>query len=165
MKTVLKNRINSNNTKLTNTTYTAGTNMTSISNNTYCASLTCGNINTSYLSTLTSNVQTQLNNAVSGSSVLTTLTGNSNGNYFIPFLKTSSATSNTLYIDNTTTPLIYNPSVGRLSTTELTIGSNNLAPGMNSSLLYQSHPRNHKKNEGSVKFVNNLLEYEFSDRE
>jgi hypothetical protein len=63
--TALINKISSNDITLTNTSYTAGTNMTSISNNTYCANLTCGNINTSYLSTLTSNAQTQLSTKAS----------------------------------------------------------------------------------------------------
>lgn len=58
----LKTKVNNSNTALTNTTYTNSTLTTSISNNVYCANLTCGNINTSYLTTLTSNVQTQLNN-------------------------------------------------------------------------------------------------------
>jgi hypothetical protein len=42
-----------------------------------------------------------------------------NQNYFIPFSKTSAATSNILYIDNSATTLFYNPSVGRLTTTRL----------------------------------------------
>ena len=49
--------------KLANLSYNPSTLTTSISNNTYLANLTCGNINTSYLTGLTSNVQTQLNNA------------------------------------------------------------------------------------------------------
>ena len=50
--------------KLANLSYNPSTLTTSISNNTYLANLTCGNINTSYLTGLTSNVQTQLNNAI-----------------------------------------------------------------------------------------------------
>ena len=50
--------------KLANLSYVPSTLTTSISNNTYLANLTCGNINTSYLTGLTSNVQTQLNNAI-----------------------------------------------------------------------------------------------------
>ncbi len=59
---ILKSKLTGNNTDLTNINYTSANNTTSISNNVYCASLTCGNINTSYLTTLTSNVQTQINN-------------------------------------------------------------------------------------------------------
>lgn len=34
---------------------------------------------------------------------------NTNGTYFIPFSKTATANNNNLFIDNTTTPLTYNP--------------------------------------------------------
>jgi hypothetical protein len=54
------------------------------------------------------------------------LTGdNTSGTYFIPFSKTTSSTSNALYIDNATTPLTYNPS---LSTLTATIFSTATAP-------------------------------------
>jgi hypothetical protein len=39
---------------------------------------------------------------------------NTSGTYFIPFSKTTSPTSNALYIDNTTGPLTYNPLSGTL---------------------------------------------------
>jgi hypothetical protein len=44
---------------------------------------------------------------------------NSPGTYFIPFSKTTTATGNTLYIDNTTTPLTYDPSSSLLAVGEL----------------------------------------------
>jgi len=43
---------------------------------------------------------------------------NTAGAYFVPFSKTTTATGNALYIDNTTTPLSYNPSTSRLSCNE-----------------------------------------------
>jgi hypothetical protein len=62
---------------LTNINYTSANNTTSISNNVFCASLTCGNINTSYLTSLTSNVQTQLNNVNIPTNMMTTDTAQS----------------------------------------------------------------------------------------
>jgi len=41
------------------------------------------------------------------------------GSYFIPFSKTTSATSNALFIDNTTTPLSYNPNTNNLTINNL----------------------------------------------
>jgi len=40
---------------------------------------------------------------------------NSIGNYFIPFTKTTASTSNSLFIDDTTSPFTYNPSTQRLT--------------------------------------------------
>ena len=40
------------------------------------------------------------------------------GAYFIPFSKTTNATGNALYIDNSVTPLSYNPSTSRLACSE-----------------------------------------------
>lgn len=40
---------------------------------------------------------------------------NTSGTYFLPFSKTATATGNTLFIDNTTGPLTYNPSVSTLT--------------------------------------------------
>ena len=57
---------------MTNINYVSATNTTSITNNAYCETLTCGNINTSYLSTLTSNVQTQLNSISIPTNTVTT---------------------------------------------------------------------------------------------
>ena len=68
----LKTKVNNNNTDLTNINYTSSNLTTSITNNVYCANLTCGNINTSYLTTLTSNVQTQLDNISVPTNTVTT---------------------------------------------------------------------------------------------
>jgi hypothetical protein len=43
---------------------------------------------------------------------------NSAGAYFIPFSKTTNATGNALFIDNSVTPLSYNPSTSRLACSE-----------------------------------------------
>lgn len=40
---------------------------------------------------------------------------NTSGTYFLPFSKTATATGNALFIDNTTGPLTYNPSVSTLT--------------------------------------------------
>ena len=71
-------------------------------------------------------------------STIALTTDDSNGNWLIPFSKTTSATSNILYIDNSTTPLTYNANVGRLSATEYTIGSRIQTAGTNSGLIYQN---------------------------
>lgn len=74
-----------------------------------------------------------------GTSTAVALTSdNTSGDYFIPFSKTSSATSNQLYIDNTTTPLSYNPNSSRLSATDYTIGSSVQTAGTSSALINQS---------------------------
>jgi microcystin-dependent protein len=51
-----------NATKTTAITYDSGLSLTRVSNNLFCDTLTCGNINTSHLSGTTSNLQTQINN-------------------------------------------------------------------------------------------------------
>ena len=73
-----------------------------------------------------------------GSSTTIALTGdNSAGNWFIPYSKTASATSNALYIDDTTTPLTYNANLGILSAKEYTIGGSGKVIGTNTSSIYQ----------------------------
>ena len=75
----------------------------------------------------------------SATSTAVALTGDdTSGDWFIPFSKTSSATSNVLYIDNTTTPLTYNASTSTLSSAAYTIGSRVQTAGTNSSLIRQS---------------------------
>ena len=58
----LKDKINDNETKLSNIIYDEGLNKTTLNNSTHINSLTCGNFNTSHLSGTTSNIQTQINN-------------------------------------------------------------------------------------------------------
>jgi hypothetical protein len=43
---------------------------------------------------------------------------NTSGSYFIPFSKTTTATGNALFIDNSVTPLSYNPNTSRLACSE-----------------------------------------------
>jgi hypothetical protein len=74
-----------------------------------------------------------------GSSTTVALTGDDgNGDYSIPYSKTSTATSNALYIDNTTTPLTYNANFGRMSAAAYTVGDKVQIAGTNSSLIRQS---------------------------
>jgi hypothetical protein len=74
-----------------------------------------------------------------GSSTAVALTSDdSAGDYFIPFSKTTSATSNPLYIDNTTGPLSYRPSTGVLSALSYTFGLRDQTVGGNSSRVGQT---------------------------
>ena len=69
---------------------------------------TAGNLNMNGLALI--------GNASSATEIALT-SDNTSGAYFIPFSKTASSTLNTLYIDNTTTPLTYNPSTSTLTAT------------------------------------------------
>lgn len=55
---------------------------------------------------------------------------NTSGTYYIPFSKTTTATGNALYIDNTTTPLSYNPSLNTL-----TLGTGTLTNAVSASSM------------------------------
>ena len=62
---------------------------------------------------------------------------NTVGTYYIPFTKTTTATNNTLYIDDVTGPLNYNPSTGTLNAT--IISAANISSGASSTCnLYAS---------------------------
>ena len=75
----------------------------------------------------------------SATSTAVALTGDdASGDWFIPYSKTSSATSNVLYIDNTTTPLTYNANFGRMSASAYTVGDKIQTAGTNSSLIRQT---------------------------
>lgn len=50
---------------------------------------------------------------------------NTAGSYFLPFSKTSTATGNSLFIDNTTTPLTYDPSTSTVNATNFSGTSTN----------------------------------------
>jgi hypothetical protein len=66
-------------------------------------------------STLTvTNFDGNASNATNASSV-SLISDNTNGTYFLPFSKTANATQNALFVDNSVTPLSYNPSTSRLS--------------------------------------------------
>ena len=74
-----------------------------------------------------------------GSSTAIALTGDdTSGDWFIPYSKTTSATSNALYIDNTTTPLTYNANLGRMSASAYTVGNKTQTAGTNSALIRQT---------------------------
>jgi hypothetical protein len=75
----------------------------------------------------------------SATSTAVALTGDdASGDWFIPYSKTSSATSNVLYIDNTTTPLTYNANFGRMSAAAYTVGDKIQTAGTNSTLIRQT---------------------------
>jgi hypothetical protein len=66
-------------------------------------------------STLTAtNFDGDASNATNASSVSLT-SDNSAGTYYLPFSKTTNAAQNALFVDNSVTPLSYNPSTSRLS--------------------------------------------------
>jgi hypothetical protein len=78
-------------------------------------------------------------NAGSASTVAVTVDTNTSGNWYVPFLKTTSSTSNILYVeDATASALTYNANTNRLSAGSLTINSRTQTIGTNSSLLSQS---------------------------
>ena len=78
-------------------------------------------------------------NAGSASTVAVTVDTNTSGNWYVPFLKTTSSTSNILYIEDTAaSALTYNANTNRLSAGSLTINSRTQTIGTNSSLLSQS---------------------------
>lgn len=49
------------------------------------------------------------------------ISDNTSGSYYLPFSKTTAETDNQLYIDNTTTPLTYNPNTSLLSCLQINI--------------------------------------------
>lgn len=75
-------------------------------------------------------------NAGSATTIALTAGDDSAGDWFIPYSKTASATSNALYIDDTTTPLTYNANLGILSAKEYTIGGSGKVVGTNTSSFY-----------------------------
>jgi len=59
------------------------------------------------------------------------------GNYYIPFTKTSTATNNSLYIDNTSSALFYNPNTSTLNASIFSGSSNSVAiTDDNSATIY-----------------------------
>jgi hypothetical protein len=65
-------------------------------------------------STLTATV---FSGSATNASAITLTTDNTSGAYYIPFSKTAAGTTKPLYIDDTTTPLTYNPSTSTLTAT------------------------------------------------
>jgi hypothetical protein len=62
-----------------------------------------------------------LSGTSSSSSAITLLTDNTSGTYYIPFSKNVAGSQRTLYVDDTSGPLTYNPSTGNMSATSYTI--------------------------------------------
>jgi len=58
-----------------------------------------------------------LTGTASSASAITLLTDNTSGTYYIPFSKNVAGSQRTLYVDDTTGPLSYNPSTSTLSAT------------------------------------------------
>ena len=61
-----------------------------------------------------------LGNATSATNVALTIGDDTSAPYYIPFSKTTDTTSNKLYIDNTTTPLTYNPNTSTITFSSIT---------------------------------------------
>ena len=58
---------------------------------------------------------TTFDGSVSNASGVSLTSDNTSGTYYLPFSKTTTATGNALFIDNTTTPLTYNPLASTLT--------------------------------------------------
>ena len=99
--------------------------------------------------TITANT---FNGVLSGTATNATNVGitadNTNGTYYLPFAKTSGTGNKPLFIDDTTTPLTYNPSTGTLTATTF-VGdlsgnavsatrATNIAGGLGGQIPYQS---------------------------
>jgi len=104
--------------------------LTDNSGATYDSTTNTAAINISGNATSATNATTSANIALTGD--------NTSGTYFIPFSKTTSATSNALFIDNTITPLVYNPSNNELSATQFSLGGLAPATGANAGLFAQN---------------------------
>ena len=72
-----------------------------------------------------SNVFTgDLTGTSSTSSTITLTTDDTSGNYFLTFSKSTAGTSKSLYVDDTTTPLTYNPNLGNLTSKNMIVSNN-----------------------------------------
>jgi hypothetical protein len=58
---------------------------------------------------------TTFSGSISNAAGVSLTSDNTSGTYYLPFSKTTTATGNALYIDNTTTPLTYNPNSSTLT--------------------------------------------------
>jgi hypothetical protein len=74
----------------------------------------------------TNTISANTSGTAASASTIALTSDNTSGTYYIPFSKTTSATSNALYIDNVTTPLTYTPdsSILRMGSIETTNNSN-----------------------------------------
>jgi len=81
------------------------------------------NMNSQNITNATSITATTFNGALNGSASAVALTSDDTATTcYIPFSKTTSATSNILYIDDVTTPLRYRPDTGEISSTRVSVG-------------------------------------------
>jgi hypothetical protein len=71
----------------------------------------------------------------SSSSVITTTSDNSAGSYYIPFSKTTAGTATSLYLDDTTTTMTYNP-----STTTLALNGSSTTTTITPSVITVANP-------------------------
>lgn len=71
------------------------------------------------VNTFTQNIVGNITGTSSSTSAVTLTIDNTTGSYYVPFSKTATAT-NALFIDNTTTPLTYNPATSNLTATTFT---------------------------------------------
>jgi hypothetical protein len=78
------------------------------------------NPNTSTLTT------TNFSGTATNSSNILITSDNTNGTYYLPFTKTTGTGNKALFIDDTTTPLTYNPSTGLLQTYGLQVVNKNI---------------------------------------
>ena len=104
---------------LSNQVNAAGSNCTSVGSNTSCATYQTSTA-LGYGATCTSNNQIRLGTASEtvscpGNLTFKTISDNTSGTYYIPFSKTAAGTEGSLYIDDTTGPLTYNPSTSTLT--------------------------------------------------
>lgn len=67
----------------------------------------------------TASDQYRAQNEVNGHDLVKTTSDNTNGTYFIPFVKTGSTGGKGLFIDDVSGPLTYNPSTAFLKTTDI----------------------------------------------
>ena len=83
--------------------------------------------------------------SVAGAAISVALTGdNDGGSYYIPYSKTTSATSNVLYIDNTTTPLTYIPSTSTLTVSSYDIRATTTPSTISGSGLNVTYKNNNE---------------------
>jgi len=101
----------------------AGTNTTTINNNQITVSQTSGSFTTTI--TPTSITSTTFNGTATRAGQVATTSDNTSGTYYIPFSKTTAGTSTTLYLDDTTNALTYNPNTSSLSTDTMNVNQIN----------------------------------------
>lgn len=127
---------------------TGGIDLTTIDNNLdVTGDITCDNEITATL--FNGDLNGNANTSTTTSNIVLT-SDNNNGSFFIPFSKTA-ITSNALYIDNSTTPLLYNP-----STSTLTCNNINVITNAITGITYNFLPTNTTTINNNVTITQNL---------